>query len=1325
MTLLTRMKQLYQRGKWTMNKIYKVVSSYMRGTTLEEDIQKELDSLKPKFGGVMREMSEKHETKSKFGGVMNELREKYGEDFSDSSNFKKFYKSIKKDISHFKDPTYALNHFKKFILSQIKKEFNDIGGLKFQLAMTIKFKRQSIDREQTVDFTFNSRHTVVLSQNTVERDYDEIAKKMLASTDTVNLKQSGWTIDGCVTLYIHFATYQPFRGSSYIKLPPKLANKKAIVNVQNTDERCLVYSLLSCLHHEDIKENHKRVTKYERYLDELNTKNIDFPTPLSQIPKMERQNELAINVFGWDNISIVPYHVSKQPREMDRINLLLIDEEDKWHYCWIKDMSRLLSSQTEHDGKKFFCDHCLRICSSERVLLNHREDCLGINEAAVIPVMPEKPYNTLAFTHHDRSQMVPCVIYADFESIVKPFHKNVGDRTQFTAMHEACGYGYQVVWRHKTESPVIYRGEDAVLKFLRALQREEAKINDVFSTPQPIRWEDSDRIDFKSAAECWICKNKFGDRPSKEIYDLWKRKKILLNRLEKTEKINTLKKRIKEDRDKKEELIDDYILQLDEENGGDLDGITELENGIRWDESQLEEVLKLNKTLADVEARIKMEKPGFNNDKVADHCHLTGKYRGAAHRRCNLKLRCEKDKTPIPVVFHNLKGYDSHHILKEIGKISGRVTCIPQNGENFISFTLNQLRFIDSFQFMNRSLDYLVKINDRFPITDRIFGEKSERIKKKGIYPYEYMDSFEKFNETALPPKEQFYSRLSNTHVKQEDYDRAQSVWNEFGCRTLGDYHDLYLKSDVVLLADVFENFRSVAAKHYDLDPCHYYTSPGLAFDALLKLTGIELELLTDYDMHLFVEKGIRGGISFVPGRYSKANHPYSKEYDPRRPNKYIMYLDANALYSTAMSKHLPYRHFRWVEHASDPLNPPENKGYILEVDLVYPKELHDAHNDYPLAPEKLKVDARWLSDYQKELLESKTGLIDTGPPKLVPNLLDKHKYVVYHETLKLYLSLGLKLKKVHRILEFEEKPWMEPYIRFNTELRRASKNDFEKDFFKLMNNSVYGKTMENVRNRLDIKIVTGSDKDDRVRRINANPTFDRAEIINEDLVLVHVKRTRVHLNKPVYAGMVILDLSKHHMYRWYYSFLKEKYDDKCRLLYTDTDSLLIEVETQDAYGDMTEHESEFDFSDYPDDHPCFPPHFNKNKNKKVEGKFKDECCGIPIVKYVGLRPKMYSVLMDDSKVIKRAKGVKKCVVDQHIDFNHYKDALFADRTLTVGIDKLGSLKQQLYNVSMTKSALSPLDTKTHVRDDDRSKTYSIGHYKTVSSPPTTTGSTF
>ena len=321
---------------------------------------------------------------------------------------------------------------------------------------------------------------------------------------------------------------------------------------------------------------------------------------------------------------------------------------------------------------------------------------------------------------------------------------------------------------------------------------------------------------------------------------------------------------------------------------------------------------------------------------------------------------------------------------------------------------------------------------------------------RKGVYPYEYIDEWNKFNEKVLPGKESFYSNLTLENISEIDYAHANNVFKKFNINNLGEYHDLHVRSDTLLLADIFENFRQSCLKNYELYLAHFVSLPGLAWQACLKKTNVELELLTDYDMLLMVEEGIRGVICHAVQRYAHANNKYMNDYDKKKKPSYIQYLDAYNLYGKAMTEKLPVRGFKWMEYISKidedfvkVYNKNDNKGYILDVHVDYPSKVQNLHSDLPFLSERMVIN---------------------NTKKLVCNLNDEKNYIVHIYVLKQALDHGLKLRKVHRIIEFEQESWLKEYIDVNTELRKKATNDFEKYFFKLMNNAVFGKTMENVR---------------------------------------------------------------------------------------------------------------------------------------------------------------------------------------------------------------------------------------------------------------------
>ena len=835
------------------------------------------------------------------------------------------------------DEKTFMNNVKPRVIDLIKSK----GSIKVKLILTVRFTKEN-PATGNIDinvYSFASKMEIVTESTDISVLYDQMVDKIFELIQNFNNRGSGWQFDRIEHLDININPYNPLSASSYIKLPGKLYEKKAIINVKNeNDNECFKWAVTSAVFPKE--KNAERLSKQMREDSEkFDWTGIEFPVSLKQIDKFENQNSYAINVFGYEGV-VYPLRLSKKNEQV--INLLLIADEETNHFCWIKNMSRLLSSEiNNHQHKRHFCYRCLNSFILVKSLDKHTEYC----------------------------------------------------------------------------------------------QNNEA---------------------------------------------------------------------------------------------------------------------------------VKIEMPMFKDD-------------------------------------------------------------------NF--------------------------------------------------------DNFGKLSTDHLPPKEAFHSILNDSGISEEDYLHAKKVWETFNMKTMRDYHDLYLKSDVLLLSDVFENFRDVCLDNYRLDPMFYYTAPGLAWDACLKIAKVRLELLTDYDMLMMVEKGIRGGVSMISTRYGKANNPYMKDYDPDQQTKYISYLDANNLYGWAMSKPLPIDCFRFMNN--EEMKNWESMPCILEVDLEYPEHLHDLHNDYPLAPERVTVNK---------------------VEKLIPNLNDKTKYVIHHETLKLYLSLGLKLTKIHRGITFDECAWLKPYIDLNTDLRAKATNDFEKDFFKLMNNSVFGKTMENIRNRVDIRLVT---REYQAKRLMCRPNYQHHTIFSKNLATVHMKKVSLKFNKPVYLGMSILDLSKTLMYDFHYNYIKPKYDDRAKLLFTDTDSLAYEIQTEDFYRDISSDVKEkFDTSNYPKDHPSG---ILTGVNKKVIGMFKDEASGKQIAEFVGLRAKLYSYRVSDAYEEKKCKGVKKAVIKKTITFNDYKDCLFDNKPSMRKMNVIRSHLHTIFTETVNKIALSPFDDKRLIREDNI-HTFAYGHYKGGSS---------
>ena len=1102
-------------------------------------------------------------------------------------------------------------------------------NIKVRLYLNCVMKRTDPDGFTVIrKFAFHSVGQKIITEET---DPHEIFKEMMDEIEeevqkVEHAEGSGWVFVEVENLTLHTDIWDPIKASSYIDLPKELKNKKAIINMKNEDNKCFLWCVLRALNPSKDKHPSRIDKDLKSKEDTLNMSGITYPVDLKDIKRFEKQNlDISISVLGYSKYErIYPLRISKftkMKKEDERkhnIVLLLIKNGDNSHYCFVKNLSALLSSQVnKHDHKLYFCLNCLNGFDDLEKLEKHKEYC---SEEESIKINMPSPDTYIKFKNFLYSERAPFAIYADFESIVKPLDTCEPDPNKSYTLkyqkHEPVSFVYYIksfnesVYKSKLRSYVKENEEDpdTIDVFINWLEEDVKIIAGLGNEKMIITAEEEEQ--FKQASNCWICHKK---------------------------------------------------LNLE--------------------------------------------------DRVRDHCHYTGRYRGAAHNICNLKYSKPNN---ISVFFHNLTGYDSHLFIKKLGITTGSIDCIPNNEENYISFSKTiisgeyknkngetknkyfKIIFKDSMKFLKSSVEALVNNlpKDGFNNLEKYFTTKQVKLlKQKGFFPYDYMDSIEKLKDTKPPPQKAFYSKLTGKGINNYNYRHVLNVWKTWKMKTFKEYLELYNITDVLLLADVFENFWDICLKNYGLDPVYYYTAPGLAWDACLKMTGVNLELLSNIDMLLMIEKGIRGGISIISNRYGKANNKYMKDFNKSELSKYLMYVDANNLYGWAMSQKLPVHSFKWMSNKeienifnNQIVQVWEKTPCILEVDLIYPEELHDLHNDYPLCPERVEC--------------------DKGVKKLIPNLRNKNNYVVHYKTLMQCLRLGMKLKKIHRGIKFIESDFLKPYIDKNTNLRTQAKNNFEKDFFKLMNNSVFGKTMENIRNRVNVKLVNTGEQ---FKKLTAKPNYESRKIFNENLVSVHMKKTSLTMNKPVYLGMTILDLSKIVMFDFHYKYIKPKYGSKAKLLFTDTDSFLYEIQTEDFYKDISgDVKDRFDTSDYPEGHPSGIP---TGVNKKVLGMFKDEAAGKIIKEFVGLRAKLYSYKMDEGKENKRCKGIKKAVVEKSIRHEDYKTCLETGKEQLRKQNIIRSYEHTLYTEEVNKIALSATDDKRYLLNDSFD-TLAWGHYK-------------
>ena len=1051
---------------------------------------------------------------------------------------------------------------------------------------------------------------IILEGTDLNELYDEIMDEINERMEILqDVEGSGWVFEGVENIEILTVPYEPLRGSKYIELPKHIADKKAVINIQNKDEECFKWCVLRALN--PTQSNPYRVDKKLREAEKtINMEGISIPTKIDDITKFENQNiDIAIVVLGLNengNVYTIRQSEYAYQRKHLVVLLLITDLEKDFHYTLVNSQSRLISSQfSKHDGKIFTCWNCINTFYDEEKFQYHRDQCKE-NKTQNI-VMP-KEGSVVKFKNYKNTSWFPFAVYADIESLTTKIETpDINPESSYTIKtqsHQPISYVFrfvsynQIVMENKT---IIYTGEDCMDNLVEEL---EYLVSVIYNKPRasPI-YERQDKIRQANSDTCHVCGK------------------------------------------------------------------------------------------------------GFNNrkEKLVNFEYFTGEYLGACHHGC-------KNTKPdfIPIFFHNLANYDSHlFITKLASKFNGeKVEVIPTNEQKYISFTkfsqvdiykdINgkdkniyfRLRFVDSLKFMNSGLATLASNlpKNKFKnLEERFNGKQLELAKRKGVFPYDWFDSIEKLKHERLPPIEDFYSMLNEEGISQEEYDFALEVWKQFNCQTFKDYLELYCLIDTLLLADIFENFREICFDNYGIDPACYFTSPGLFWDAMLKDTEIELELLTDVDMFLFFKRMIRGGISMISTRYAEANNPYMGDlYNEEKETSYICYFDANNLYGYIMMNKLPYRGFKWMTR--EEMDNWEMFPCALEVDLEYPKELHDLHNDLPLCPENI---------------ETKNKI-----NKLIPTLNNKEKYVIHYRTLILCLELGLKLKKIYNGIKFEEKDWIKSYIDKNTRLRTKADNDFEKDFFKLGNNSIFGKSSEDETKRCTVELVTTVK---RLKKLTCKKNLKGVRVFKDDLMSVHMANTNVKITKPIYVGATVLDTSKIPMYNFHYNYIKKNYGNNAKLLDMDTDGVKYHIKTEDIYKDMNKNVLEiFDTSNYPNNHQSG---IRNGINKKVPGKFKDELGGEPIIAYAGPRAKLYSYLTLSNVEEKKAKGIKKYAIKNKLIFNDFKECVLNRTTKRITQSNIRSYNHEVYTEIINKVALNWYDDKRYILENGID-TLAWGHYR-------------
>lgn len=693
-------------------------------------------------------------------------------------------------------------------------------------------------------------------------------------------------------------------------------------------------------------------------------------------------------------------------------------------------------------------------------------------------------------------------------------------------------------------------------------------------------------------------------------------------------------------------------------------------------------------------------------EKVRDHCHKTGKHLGAAHNKCNVNRRV---KNNLLVYMHNFSGYDSHFIIKYYKELEGRekrLKGLARNTEKFRTLNLGKIHFLDSMSLLDAGLGELVgdlvRENHSFPIlaASGIYKNEQQRellIKKKGIYPYEYMTSYEVLLEKKLPPREKFYSCLRDSTVSQEDYDQALETFEAFECKNLLEYTKLYCYLDTLQLAEVMAEFMQETMRDFGLCSTNYISLPQLSFDAMLKTTGVELDYIPDKEMTLLFENAIRGGVSYVNTRL----------VDVEKEGGIIEYFDANNLYGKSQMEFLPMGNYKWLseeevrkfDDLSLLMGKPKNdpKGWVFEVDLEYPEELRkkNAHRNMPLAPEHLVIFHDDLSEYSKQCLEATTGNKNNKryfSEKLCGTFYKKERYLVHYRNLQFYVRHGLKVTKIHRVIEFDQGDFSRPYIEFTAKKRASTKSDFKKRTAKLLSNANFGKWLQNVRKYIDVKLVT---RESTATKYINSPRYISSRQLSDDITAIFLKKEKVVLDRKYSIGFTILELSKLLMYEYYYDVIVPRFgEDNVSIILSDTDSFVLHIKNHTRTEAREKMRDVMDFSNLaPTDE-----HFDSSR-AKVPGYLKTETPTSSIMECVAPKSKCYALrsISDkpslDENIEKKCKGISKSRV-KNLKIDSYRKCIQDIATVKTDIARLQSKNHTIQTVIQNKLALSSFDDK-------------------------------
>ena len=1156
--------------------------------------------------------------------------------------------------------------------------------------------------------TFNWR--VIEHESNIQKQLNEYMNYIDEEINTF-CKPSGLALQAIETMNVKITPTRVGYTGRYLPTEKWLKDKHCTINfvmpVKVDQDECSLHSVTASMYANSLEPGKRNNwSAYKQFLvgpKALNFSNMKFPTPDSEWDAWERLNKVGVYIFGKDTsqnrkkkrANLVRRPKVKYPKDKRAyIYRIMPDDEDEdepcthdecgmncesleeeckvckkkgekrdplfGHLIAITDYNRLLNSRQDsedcnyHGGhKRWHCGHCFSAYHTER----EADACRLCDEEEgyehqISDVPQVQTYLKYRGTH--KMLLHPVVGYLDLENLIGKGGKHQGDiygSVGLRMVSQIPELNFYWHFRGANRMKKLYKK----LKKVRAIYEPYLIMEDDKKRPggkgKKMNLSEEEEEAFQCSNTCHICKGFFNDeeiepctRAGKERRERERMERELKNQVPKPKNSRHEQDSGIESNDEEDPVIEDQ-----EDDPVESDNI---------DPKNIQDPWK----------------------KVRDHCHITGTFRGSAHNLCNLKYTLPRS---IPIFVHNLKNYDSNFIIQEMADLGVKPDnqgTIAKENDQFMAIKYDKFfQFKDSLLLMPKSLDELagsLRV-EQLKITLKEFpGIPIKYLRQKGIYPYKWA-SEEHMTHDGLPEIKHFFNDLTRTPCSQEDYDLALELYNlrkpngDRYFENFGDYHDFYQKLDVCLLADAFEGMRRYVRRNFRVDPAHFLSVSSLAWESGLKFSKVNLELLTDKEMYLFLRRNIRGGICGPSKRYAKANNPLLPDYNPEIAISYILCMDANNQYGWALMQALPTGEFRWLTEeelevfresmAGDPseihCGNDMKKGYIAEVDLLFPDNIHIKLSCLPPGPEKMRVE-----NFLKSAHNLKYGNKHEGKESmLIGHFYDHKNYVCHLRMLKFMLELGVLVTKVHRVLKFNQSCYMKDFIEKCTSLRREANkegNKFYEDLAKQFSVSFFGKSIEDTSKYTNVKFCNTTRQLEKYT--NNMEMFADRTIINKNLVAVSVKQSFVKLNKPVYLGFTVLELAKLQIESFWY-MLKDKYGHNIKLLYIDTDGITFEVFTKNIYDDLkTEFSEHVDFSKMPKE----SGYFDASK-QYAPGIMKIEDGGKIPSEFVSPQAKQKAILTMDLETgtfesAMKSSGVNQKVLNHNTHFYDMRDSLFS-----------------------------------------------------------------